>query len=151
MYPIPKTHFNKFHSTYVRGCEWITISTSIREVSSLSYASLAQPVVFFKHCLVERTIHSNMPPHQFNTILLGKRCLAANLFRLLRKEGVVRSGTRSRCTARTVQHVYRQIKTLVPCCCCRLHVQWPSEVNSSRGEWRVPLNSNVWQWRWYWC
>ena len=46
------------------------------------------------------------------TILLGKSRLAANLFRLLRKE-VVRSDTRLRCTARTVQHVYRQIQTLM--------------------------------------
>ena len=50
--------------TYVRGRELITISTSIREVSSSSYMSLARPMIFFKHRLVERTICSNMPPHQ---------------------------------------------------------------------------------------
>ena len=46
--------------------------------------------------------------------LLGSLRLAANLFRLWRKEGAVKSGTRSRCTARTVQHVYKQIHALVP-------------------------------------
>ena len=49
---------------YVRGRELITISTSVREVSSSSYASLAWPMIFFRHRFVERTIHSNMPPHQ---------------------------------------------------------------------------------------
>ena len=55
---------------YVRGRELITISTSVREVSSSSYASLAWPMIFFRHRFVERTIRSNMPPHQgaFSTL-----------------------------------------------------------------------------------
>jgi len=45
--------------------------------------------------------------------LRGNPHRAENRLRLLRNEGVVRSGTRSKCTALITQQVYKQIQTFL--------------------------------------
>ena len=55
----------------VRGCELITISTSMTTVSNSSSDRLARPMIFLKHRFTDRTNLSNNPPHHGALVTLN--------------------------------------------------------------------------------
>lgn len=51
-------------SRYVSGLEFMVASTSVRKVCSSSKLKKALPSIFFGQVFTDRTIHSQIPPHQ---------------------------------------------------------------------------------------